>query len=154
MQHVMEAVHITVDQAAEQRRRPEIGGRHNLHVPTPCNLLLPVRTQSIQVTTASPRLQNGDALIPEVPAFQLPDQQSQKTESFAFQELFQTLLIGFPSLGHMPSLVSITMDQMMEDSNRPSLCHLTILRIGGGVEGQEHRNNRGGMTSPMGTGNI
>lgn len=154
MQHVMEAVHITVDQAAEPKRRSEIGGRHNLHVPIPCNLLLPVRTQSIQVTTASPRLQNGEALISEVPVFQLPDRQSRKTESFAFQELFQTLLIGFPSLGHMPRLVSITMDQMMEDSTRTSLCHLTTLRIGEGVEGQPHRNNRGGMTSPMGTGNI
>lgn len=72
MQHVMEAVHITVDQAAEPRRRLEIGGRHNLYVPTPCNLLLPVRTKSIQVTTVSPRPQNRDVLISEVPAFQLP----------------------------------------------------------------------------------
>lgn len=31
----------------------------------------------------------------------------------------------------MPSLVSITMDQMTEDSNRRGLCHLTILRTGG-----------------------
>lgn len=55
MQHVMEAVHITVDQAAEPRRRLEIGGRHNLYVPTPCNLLLPVRTHSPYRLPQSPR---------------------------------------------------------------------------------------------------
>jgi hypothetical protein len=54
----------------------------------------------------------------------------------------------------MPIFLSITVDQMMEDFERTVLCHLTILRLGGEIEGQSQRNTGflyGNLESMRGT---